>query len=55
MNNGVEKLEHMMKPTKKHRGVLLFSYFLTIMFQALMGMQLYHIADEYNVQLVLLA
>lgn len=49
-NDGIERLETIMKPTKKHRGVLLFIYFLTVSLQAVVGMQLYRLAESYNVR-----
>lgn len=51
-NDGIERLETIMKPTKKHRGVLLFIYFLTVSLQAVVGMQLYRLAESYNVQVL---
>ena len=57
MDNQIDSIEEMMKPTKKHRGIFLTCFFCIVVVQLLTGYQLYRTAESYNVRLstVLLA
>ncbi len=51
MDNQIDSIEEMMKPTKKHRGIFLTCFFCIVVVQLLTGYQLYRTAESYNVRL----